>query len=90
VITKTPTKVLDAPGIMDDYYLNLVDWSSQNSLVVGLGSSVYTWNAASAKVNKLYDLGAEDSVSSVNWSKNGSQLAVGLDSGRVQIWDVEA
>jgi len=35
-ISKNPYKVLDAPGIQDDYYLNLVDWSNQNDLVVGL------------------------------------------------------
>jgi cell division cycle 20-like protein 1 (cofactor of APC complex) len=36
VIPKNPYKVLDAPALQDDYYLNLVDWSSQNDLVVGL------------------------------------------------------
>jgi cell division cycle 20-like protein 1, cofactor of APC complex len=36
VIAKNPYKVLDAPALQDDYYLNLVDWSSQNDLVVGL------------------------------------------------------
>lgn len=28
VIPKNPYKVLDAPALQDDYYLNLVDWSS--------------------------------------------------------------
>lgn len=27
-ISKTPFKVLDAPALKDDYYLNLLDWSS--------------------------------------------------------------
>lgn len=36
VIAKNPYKVLDAPALQDDYYLNLVDWSSLNDLVVGL------------------------------------------------------
>ena len=26
-IPKIPYKVLDAPSLLDDYYLNLVDWS---------------------------------------------------------------
>ena len=26
-INKTPFKVLDAPYLQDDYYLNVVDWS---------------------------------------------------------------
>lgn len=56
-ISKVPFKVLDAPSLQDDFYLNLVDWSSSNILAVGLGSSVYLWSAASNKVTKLYDLG---------------------------------
>ena len=32
----TPEKVLDAPDIRDDYYLNLLDWSSRGLLSIGL------------------------------------------------------
>lgn len=35
-ISKTPYKVLDAPQLKDDYYLNLLDWSAQDVLAVGL------------------------------------------------------
>jgi cell division cycle 20-like protein 1, cofactor of APC complex len=52
-----PFKVLDAPALQDDFYLNLVDWSATNILAVGLGSCVYLWSASSSKVTKLYDLG---------------------------------
>ncbi|CAI7850685.1 unnamed protein product, partial [Closterium sp. NIES-53] len=45
--------VLDAPALQDDFYLNLVDWSSTNVLAVGLGSCVYLWSAASSKVIKI-------------------------------------
>ena len=46
----------------DDFYLNLVDWSSLNVLAVGLGTCVYLWSACTSKVTKLCDLGPEDSV----------------------------
>lgn len=49
-IPKAPFKVLDAPALQDDFYLNLVDWSSSNMLAVGLGSSVYLWSASTSKV----------------------------------------
>lgn len=49
-IPKTAHKVLDAPSLQDDFYLNLVDWSSQNTLAVGLGTCVYLWNASTSKV----------------------------------------
>lgn len=89
-IPKIPFKVLDAPALKDDYYLNLVDWSEQNDLVVGLSSCVYIWSATSSKVTKLHDLGNTDEVTSVNWARRGTHLSVGTDSGVVQVWDLEA
>lgn len=52
-INKVPVKVLDAPALYDDFYLNLVDWSSTNLLSVGLSNSVYIWNASNSKVVRL-------------------------------------
>lgn len=66
-ISKTPYKVLDAPELKDDFYLNLVDWSSTNLLGVGLGSCVYLWSAESSKVVKLCDLTNVNPVTSVSW-----------------------
>ncbi|MQL87323.1 hypothetical protein Taro_019865 [Colocasia esculenta] len=86
-IPKTPHKVLDAPSLQDDFYLNLVDWSSQNMLVVGLGTCVYLWSASTSKVTKLCDLGPRDSVCGVQWTREGSYLAIGTSLGDVQIWD---
>ena len=43
-------KVLDAPDLQDNYYLNLLDWSSLNVLSVGLGSTVYLWNTSTCQV----------------------------------------
>ncbi|CAM9098047.1 unnamed protein product [Scytosiphon promiscuus] len=85
-IPKIPFKVLDAPQLQDDFYLNLVDWSSQNVLAVGLGACVYLWSACTSKVTKLCDLG-RDIVSSVAWTQRGTHLAVGTNTGVVQIWD---
>ncbi|OEL12880.1 Protein FIZZY-RELATED 3 [Dichanthelium oligosanthes] len=86
-VPKTPHKVLDAPSLQDDFYLNLVDWSSQNMLAVGLGTCVYLWSASNSKVTKLCDLGPRDSVCAVHWSREGSYLAIGTGLGDVQIWD---
>ena len=80
--------MLDAPALQDDYYLNLIDWSTQNFLAVGLASSVYLWNASNSKVTKLCDLGISDSATSVSWALKGPQLGLGTNSGEVQIWDV--
>ena len=90
-ISKIPFKVLDAPDLQDDFYLNLVDWSSQNFLAVGLGMCVYLWSACTSQVIRLCDLAADgDSVTSVSWAERGSLVAVGTHKGFVQIWDVVA
>lgn len=88
-IQKIPFKVLDAPSLLDDFYLNLVDWSSRNDLVVGLSNCTYIWSAASSKVTKLHDFGNNNSVTSVQWADRGQYLAVGTHSGVVQVWDSE-
>lgn len=80
--------MLDAPELADDFYLNLVDWSSTNVLGVGLGSCVYLWTAHNAAVSKLCDLSAtNDTVSSVSWVQKGSNLAVGTLAGHMHIYD---
>ncbi|KAI4343285.1 hypothetical protein MLD38_027811 [Melastoma candidum] len=86
-VPRSPCKVLDAPALQDDFYLNLVDWSSNNVLAVGLGNCIYLWNASSSKVTKLCDLGIDDSVCSVGWAQRGSNLAVGTSNGKLQVWD---
>ncbi|CAL0317675.1 unnamed protein product [Lupinus luteus] len=86
-VPKTPHKILDAPSLQDDFYLNLVDWSSQNVLAVGLGTSVYLWSASNSKVTRLCDLGPHDGVCSVQWTKEGSYISIGTCLGQVQIWD---
>lgn len=87
-IPRAPFKVLDAPALQDDFYLNLVDWSAQNVLAVGLGSCVYLWSACTSKVTKLCDLATTDNVCSVAWSQRGTYLSVGTNLGKVQVWDV--
>eukprot|EP00111_Clytia_hemisphaerica_P010176 TCONS_00029738-protein len=72
-ISKVPFKVLDAPDLQDDFYLNLVDWSAQNILSVGLGHCVYLWSAYTSQVTKLCDLTSEGNlVTSVAWTEKVS------------------
>lgn len=43
IISKTPERILDAPNLIDDYYLNLLDWSKSNVVAVGLGNIICTF-----------------------------------------------
>ena len=80
-INTCPLKVLDAPALQNDYYLNVIDWSYQNFVGVGLTSSVYLWNGANSKVSKLCDLYNDDTVCAVSFSDKSPQIAVGSSSG---------
>ncbi|CAD8178876.1 unnamed protein product [Paramecium pentaurelia] len=86
-ININPIKVLDAPQLQDDFYLNLIDWSSQNILSVALQSSVYLWSAINNKVTKFCDFRNTDIVCSLTWAPQGNQLAIGTESGSIQIYD---
>ncbi|KOS19541.1 WD repeat-containing protein slp1 [Escovopsis weberi] len=87
-IATAPERVLDAPGLIDDYYLNLLDWSSGNQVAIGLERSVYVWSADEGSVSCLFETTADTYVSSVKWSEDGAYVGVGLGTGEVQIWDV--
>ncbi|KAJ2848307.1 WD repeat-containing protein slp1 [Coemansia brasiliensis] len=89
-ILNTPERVLDAPGLVDDYYLNLLDWSIGNILAIGLDQSVYLWNATTGDVESLCQLEGDSYISSVKWTADGSYLAIGVSEGDVQIWDAES
>ncbi|CAG8506617.1 35472_t:CDS:2 [Gigaspora margarita] len=88
---RKPPRYISRTPYKDDFYLNLVDWSSTNVLGVGLGTCVYLWNA----VVKLCDMASPgrgnsntENVTSVSWMPTGSHIAVGTALGPVEIWDV--
>lgn len=87
-IPQVPERILDAPDILDDYYLSLVSWSSQNILAVALGSSVYLWNATTGDITLLMeaDNSSGDYISCVNWTNDGHHVAIGMSSGNVELW----
>lgn len=88
-VQTAPERVLDAPGLLDDYYLNLLDWSSGNQVAIGLERNVYVWSAETGTVSCLLETSPDTYISSVKWSGDGAYVGVGLGTGEVQIWDVE-
>ncbi|KAI9592020.1 WD40-repeat-containing domain protein [Syncephalis fuscata] len=63
-IATTAERKLDAPGIIDDYYLNLLDWSQHDILAVALDRVVYLWNSANGTVEELFEASEGDSIAS--------------------------
>lgn len=87
----TAQKIMSAPNLVNDFYLNLVDWSSQNFLGIGIGTNLILWDVVNKGMSKLYDTGKEEGeITSVAWSERGNLLSVGTEQGTVQVWDIEA
>ena len=96
-ISKSPFRVLDAPNLVDDYYLNLLDWGKENIIAISLFDEIYLWNDNNSKASLLMsysnnDATSDDSlnniISSVSWMQNGLNLGIGLPNGSIQLWDI--
>uniref|UniRef100_A0A0X3Q0A4 CDC20/Fizzy WD40 domain-containing protein n=1 Tax=Schistocephalus solidus TaxID=70667 RepID=A0A0X3Q0A4_SCHSO len=87
-IPTKPDKVLDAPEIINDYYLNILDWSADFNIAVALDRDVYLWNARSGSIKLLMSTGLEgEHITSVRWSTvDANIIAVGTSYGRVELW----
>ncbi|KAG7818066.1 hypothetical protein KL928_003067 [Ogataea angusta] len=85
--TEVKFKVLDAPGLRNDFYANVVSWGRKSDrIAVGLGTVVYTW---SNKTGTTPLQTIEEVISCVSYSYNDI-LAVGTKTGRVIIYSENA
>ena len=96
-IPKTPVRILDAPNLVDDYYLNLLDWGKENIIAVALSEELYLWNDNNAKSTLLMsyennNTSSDDSnnniITSLSWMQNGLYLGIGFPDGTIQLWDI--
>lgn len=85
-IAKIPYRVLDAPSLADDFYYDLIDWSSTDMLAVALGKSIFLTDNNTGDVIHLCD--TENEYTSLSWVGAGSHLAVGQGNGLIEIYDV--
>jgi len=87
-IPEKPFKILEAPLLEDDYYLNLIDWSKTNILGVALRGSIYLWSGSNGAVTKLCQTSSEYEIyTGLAWDKRGDLLAMGLSDGKTELWD---
>ncbi|PON71073.1 Guanine nucleotide-binding protein, beta subunit [Parasponia andersonii] len=89
-LPKGEARILDAPNIKNDFYMNIMDWGNNNILAVALGSDLYLWNSKTKRVEKkLVQVGENGYPTSVAWSNDAKLLAVGLVDSKLQLWDAE-
>ena len=97
-INPKPYKELITSNLIDDFYLNLLDWSSKDQIAVGCTTSVVLWNNNKTQSEILLNYPCsnleesenvvEKYVSSLIWSNEGDKLAVGHSLGGVEIYDI--
>eukprot|EP00501_MAST-03F_sp_TOSAG23-6_P000602 GSMAST32.ASY1.ANO1.623.1 assembled CDS len=93
--TKTPkgsrnislVKVLDAPDLLDDYYLNLLDWSVDNILAVALQSFLFLYGNDYISSVKFSSADGNILAIGTTWSYDGISLASGGNDNLCCIWD---
>lgn len=84
-----PRTIISLPGLVDDYYLNLLDWSPEGEIAVGLGSTLQLWRyptdaSTATGAVKIKN----ENICAVKWAEGGKAL-LGLGQGRVIYLDVE-
>ena len=82
-----PNRILDAPELLDDYYLNLLSWNDSNIIAVALSQTVYRMPVTV----KFKSYALWRAVATRTCSASGSRTT--LPSGRRRLpslWDVQA
>ncbi|CAA0836661.1 Transducin family protein / WD-40 repeat family protein [Striga hermonthica] len=87
---KSESRILDAPNLRSDYYLENIDWGKSNVLAVALGTEVYLSNVDSRGIELLSEVDETDYPASVSWSEEASVVAVGYKCNRVHLYDAES
>lgn len=89
VVPTTPFRVLDAPGLRDDYYCSLIAYSARtHSLAVGLHSDVYTWQeSVGAHPFKQWSSAHVTCLAFSSFAGGNNILAIGRINGLLTLWD---
>jgi len=87
LVPQCPFKVLDAPGLDDNFYSHPIDWSEKELVAVALSNEVYVYNPRCAKVHRIACWPPGINFTTVRWTGVGDQLAMGTSNGRVVLWD---
>lgn len=91
-IPSTCEKILDAPEVLNDYYLHLLDWGSTGLIGIALYQSVYLWDPVGGEVTDLFgesSMPDDTLITSVKWISEGHHIAIGLSNGTVELWDTQ-
>ncbi|KAK3609736.1 hypothetical protein CHS0354_029181 [Potamilus streckersoni] len=91
-VATSPDCIMDMPGLLDDFYTNVLDWGCKNLIAVALNTITYIWNAETRDCLQL-DLKTTESenyyVTALTFDVSGAFLAVADNLGDIFIYDIE-
>ena len=87
VINSNPDKVLDAPDL-GTAPAQMIHWGSNNSVIIGLKSSLYQWHADTGSSRQLLQLTVP--IHCVSWLPKSSCAAITVDSGVTYFYDAKS
>ncbi|EGR31429.1 hypothetical protein IMG5_110000 [Ichthyophthirius multifiliis] len=81
--------ILNAPGLSGDFYTNVLEWSAQNLIIVGLNNYVYTWSPQKRNTNNIIqDLTSSTNIQAISCNWDGHLLAAADEVGEIKIYDL--
>lgn len=89
IIHLNPQKTLSGDGIMDNRYLNIVDWSEKNFVAAALGNVVFCQDHVTGISYPLVEYERDHPPLCVSFYNEGRNIAVGLPNGKIDLFDVE-
>ena len=89
-LSRNEIKCMDAPGLVSDFYLNLVDWSNSGSVCVGLNDSVCLWKEPDGLIEEIGKIANDDpNITSVKFDREyGNFLSMGKGP-KLDVWDCQ-
>ena len=80
-------RALDAPNLLDDFYIHVLTWSSKNILSVALRNSIFFINLNLSKVSNLCQF-QNNEITSLNFLNKPEMIVSGLNSGNLLLFDI--
>lgn len=84
-IPTTPFRILDAPGVLNDYYLNNLDWK-EDRITISLKETVYSYNIDTREVKEIFT-NPDGYICSVN--EYDCRIHIGDSNGILRVFDLE-
>lgn len=82
-----PLAILDCPGLVDDFYLNILDWSPRNIVSIALGNGVYSYNYDTHATFCVSSCLGNQYISAIRMINGGSHIAVATSKGCLDVID---